>query len=237
MEVHSGWRNIRFGIGRIEAEAIPRHQHLDAYATLVVSGSYEQVSYAGRFRVQAGDILIQPTLDFHSDSMLSSRALIVRLPWDRDASFGGVYRGVPSDLVRHIADRDPLEAANVLKQQLHGMRSVPALEGDWSDKLAADLRAAPNLRIVRWANANGLTRESIWRCFSRDFGVSPAQFRSELNARNAWLALTGSREPLSKIATEFGFSDQAHMTRAVKSLTGVPPARWRAVLGAARRDN
>lgn len=237
MRVHNGWRNVRFGVGRIEAEAIPRHQHLEAYATLVLSGAYEQASYAGRFRVQAGDILIQPTLDFHSDNMLTSGAVLVRLPWGREMSFGGVYRGVPSDFVRRIAERDPVEAANLLKQELHGQKGMSALNRDWSDKLAGDLRAAPKLRILHWARENGLTRESLWRCFSRDFGVSPAQFRSEMNARNAWLALTGSHESLSKIATEFGFADQAHMTRAVKALTGVPPARWREVIRAKQASN
>jgi AraC-like DNA-binding protein len=32
---------------------------------------------------------------------------------------------------------------------------------------------------------------------------------------------------LSKAAADFGFADQAHMTRAIKALTGTPPGRWR----------
>jgi AraC-like DNA-binding protein len=33
---------------------------------------------------------------------------------------------------------------------------------------------------------------------------------------------------LSAIAAEAGFSDQAHMTRAIAELTGKPPSHWRA---------
>jgi len=221
-------------MGRVDfVQAVPRHQHLEAYATLVLAGSYEQASYAGRFRLEPGDILIQPTLDFHFNAMLTPEVVLVRLPWGREASFGGVYRGLPSDLVRRIADRDPIEAANVLKQQLAGKPYTPPISDNWSDRLAADLRASPNLQLVRWARSNGVTREYIWRCFDRHYGVSPVQFRSEMNARGAWLALTGSREPLSSIAADFGFSDQAHMTRAVKALTGMPPAQWRKQLRSA----
>ncbi len=74
-----------------------------------------------------------------------------------------------------------------------------------------------------------MTREHLWRFknFHRAFGVSPMQFRSELHARTAWLAVTDSYEPLSGIAADLGYSDQAHMTRAVKALTGAPPAQWR----------
>jgi hypothetical protein len=45
-------------------------------------------------------------------------------------------------------------------------------------------------------------------------------------ARAAWLQITGSSDPLSRIAANLGFADQAHMTRAVKALTGAPPTRW-----------
>jgi hypothetical protein len=44
-------------------EALPsghdqsRHQHLHPYAIVVISGQFDQVGYAGRIRVRAGDLL------------------------------------------------------------------------------------------------------------------------------------------------------------------------------------
>ena len=98
---------------------------------------------------------------------------------------------------------------------------------DWPDKLAIDLGANPRLRIAQWAANHGVTREYAWRSFYRSFGVAPVQFRSQMNTRAALLALVRSNEPLSKVAVDCGFSDQSHMTRAIKSLIGIPPARCR----------
>jgi AraC-like DNA-binding protein len=170
---------------------------------------------------------LQPSLDFHFNAMLTPEVVLVRLPSGREASFGWIYRGLSSDVIRRIADRDPVEATNVLKQQLAGKPCMPALLENRSDRLAADPRAGPNLQLVRWARSNRVTREYIWRSFHRRYGVSPVQFRSEIKARRAWLALTGSGKPVSRLAADFGFSDQAHMARAVKALTGTPPAQWR----------
>jgi AraC-like DNA-binding protein len=108
-----------------------------------------------------------------------------------------------------------------------------AAETDWSDRLAADLVARPRLRIDAWAEAEGLSREHVARRFGATFGVSPTQFRTELIARKAWFRIVGASEPLSLIAAEAGYADQAHMTRAVRAFTGAPPARWRAAISAA----
>jgi AraC-like DNA-binding protein len=48
-----------------------------------------------------------------------------------------------------------------------------------------------------------------------------------MRARAAWLRLTGTRDPMSSIAVDLAFSDQAHMTRSVAALTGATPSVWR----------
>ncbi|HEX4157326.1 MAG TPA: AraC family transcriptional regulator, partial [Rhizomicrobium sp.] len=205
----------------------PRHRHVEAYATIVLAGDYEQYSYAGRLRVGAGDVVIQPSFDCHADLMLSASLWIVRLHWRRDESLGGVYHNLEIDEIARAAKRDVVEATELLKSACRRAVCAEAVLQDWADKLARDLAANPRLRIAEWARSHGISREHISRRFSADFGVSPAQFRSELNARAAWSKVTGTRDSLSAIADDLGFADQAHMTRAVTALTGVPPARWR----------
>jgi AraC-like DNA-binding protein len=226
-EIHR--RIVSFGVERMAFEKeVPRHQHVHAYATLVLAGEFEQFSYAGRLKLQAGDVLINPTFDCHSNRMRSRSGItLVRLPWRHDASFGGVYRSVFIDAIERVAGRDSAQATGLLEEQLKGRIAAPLPLYDWPDKLAIDLRANPRLRIARWAANHGVTREYAWRCFYRTFGVGPAQFRSEINSRAALLALVCSSDPLSKIAADFGYSDQSHMTRAIKSFAGIPPARWR----------
>jgi len=53
-------------------------------------------------------------------------------------------------------------------------------------------------------------------------------FSSTIVARAAWGRIAETRAPLADIAYDLGFADQAHMTRAVRWLTGAAPAAWRA---------
>jgi AraC-like DNA-binding protein len=222
-------RVVRFGPERIAFnKEMPRHRHVHAYATLVLAGEFEQFSYAGRLMLQAGDVLINPTLDCHSNRMRSPTGVtLIRLPWQHDSSFGGVYRNLSTDTIEAVAGHDSAQAAGLLEEQLAGKLPTSFPLQDWPDRLAIDLRTTPRLRIAQWAVNHGVTREYAWRSFYRTFGVSPSQFRSEINSRAALMAIVRLNEPLSKIAADCGFSDQSHMTRAVKSLIGISPARCR----------
>lgn len=223
-------RSIRSGIDRIErSERPPRHQHADAYATVVLEGAYEQFAYAGRLQVAAGDVLIQPTFDCHADRMLSAAVRLIRLPWRRDAGLGGVHRGVRLDEIVRAAETDAVEASDMLSEALAGRFPAPAPIEDWPDLLARELASDRSCRIGAWAQARGVPRESLTRAFGAVFETSPLRFRLELRARGAWARLTACDAPLAEIALDLGFADQSHMTRAVKWLTGRTPAAWRAV--------
>lgn len=226
MKAHIASRDVRFGMDRMSTpEDVPRHRHLEAYATVILAGAFEQSSFAGRLLLEAGDVLINPTFDCHANKMLSRGLTLIRLPWRLEASFGGVYRNLAVDTIARTSNTT--EAASLLKEQIVGKAYASFSARDWSDKLACDLRRNPRLRVSEWAASQGLTREYSWRCFFHAFGVGPAQFRSELNARAATLAIARTNDSLSKIAADFGYADQSHMTRAIKALTGEPPARWR----------
>jgi AraC-like DNA-binding protein len=222
------WRIIRAGIDHLPSSMdMPRHRHRDAYATVVLSGSYEQLSYAGRLPVRGGDVLVQPTFDCHSDHMLSSGITIIRLPWRLEPGYGGVYRNCRVDWIRSLAERDVEEARMALEAEIVRTAPAPARILDWPDLLAADIASNPRMRIGEWASAKRLAREHVSRGFTAVYGATPAQFRCEINARAACLRLSSSPDSLVEIAADLGFSDQAHMTRVVKDFTGVPPARWR----------
>jgi len=221
-------RQIRFGVPESFARShhVPRHQHTEAYATLVLGGRYEQLAYAGRLRLESGDVVLQPTFDCHSDCMLSPELEILQLPWRRESGYGGIYRGCRVDLIRSAARRDLREAVALLEEDLASRLPVAAMITDWTDALAVALRN-PRLQIAAWADGMQLSRGRVSRGFRSAYGVSPVQFRAELRARAAWLRLTGTRDPMSNIAVDLAFSDQAHMTRSVAALTGATPSAWR----------
>jgi AraC-like DNA-binding protein len=205
----------------------PRHRHLEAYATVVLDGAYEQFAYAGCLRVGPGEVLVQPTLDCHADRMLSGCARLLRLPWPRDEGLGGVFRPAGLDLVVRTAARDVAEASALLVELLRNENPIAPLQESCADALAAALRRDPRLPIGRWAEANGLAPETAARGFLRRYGTTPVRFRGEFRARQPWLRATGTSETLAAIAADLGFSDQAHMSRAVRAITGAPPQAWR----------
>jgi AraC-like DNA-binding protein len=222
-------RLIHFGLDRLPAGLhARRHQHVEAYATIVLKGAYEQLAFAGRLRLEAGDVIIQPTFDCHASRMKSPGLEILRLPWRREPTLGGVYRGCHVDTIVEAARRDLVEASQLMAEKLASRAPAGTSVDHWADALAGALAANTHLRIAEWAERAHLSRERVSRGFFEVYGVSPGQFRSELKARAAWFRVTGTADLLSKIAVEAGFSDQAHMARMVKAFTGAPPIRWRA---------
>lgn len=226
------FRRIQFAPESVPpGQGVPRHRHFEAYATIVIEGAYEQSAYAGRMRVSAGDVLIQPTLDCHANAMLSRGIRLQRLPWPRESGLGGVYRIGNIDAILKAATSEILVASAMLVATIRRASPlVPRIERI-GDLLAADIAGDPDLPIGEWAECIGVARESATRSFSHAFGVSPARFGAELKARSAWLRAIASRERLCEVAAGAGFCDQAHMTRAVKRLTGDTPASWRRSFG------
>ena len=204
-----------------------RHRHLDPYAIAVITGQFDQVSYAGRVRISAGELLVQPTLDAHANGMPRTRgAHILRLPWADIDDLGGVYPLGDLDAIVRAAERDPVAAAELAREQwLRAPARRPA--NDLPDTLAQQLVAGTVASLAAWANGLGMARETVSREFSQAFGVPARQFRAELRARAAWLRIVRTRDGLAEIAAATGFADQAHMTRHVRALTGASPTIWR----------
>lgn len=222
------FRNIRFEPEWLPpGYEVPRHRHLDAYATILLDGRYEQAGYSGRWIMSPGEVLLQPTLDCHADRMLSRGLWVQRLPWPREEGLGGAFRVAGVDAIIAVARRDPAEAAALLAAALPLAERLRPAGDRAADLLAAAIAADGSRRIGDLAEQLGLVRETATRSFGRTFGVPPARFAAELRLRAAWLGITGSRRPLGQIALETGFADQAHMTRAIRGFAAQPPGALR----------
>lgn len=193
----------------------------------MLRGVFDQAGYAGRIRLAAGELLIQPTLDCHVNHMSRGRgATILRLPWHDVDDLGGVFALTDVDAIARTADRDIDAAAELAREQCWRARRCPPAN-DLPDTLAADLAGSAVASLTAWSERLGVTRETTSRAFTAAFGVSARQFRSELKARDAWLQIVRTRARLADVAAAAGFADQAHMTRHVGALTGASPAIWR----------
>jgi AraC-like DNA-binding protein len=205
--------------------AIPRHYHARPYATLVLSGAYEEAGDHGRFRVGPGDALFHGPFSAHQDHVANRTTIVLDLPLPVDGR-RWIGRGhvADPDMVMRLAERDRGAAAAYL---LGTVQASATHEADLPDLLARALSADPSLSIADWAARHGYARETVSRAFSRTYGIDAAAYRLEARTRESWRRTVSTITPLAEIAVDTGFADQAHMTRAITRLTGRPPAWWR----------
>jgi AraC-like DNA-binding protein len=202
-------------------ESLPRHCHREAFATVVLAGGYDEAGDTGRHRVRAGDVIFHRAFESHLDRFYrpGAEVLVIPIP-DRWAgpSIGSV---ADPDAIVRAGEKDSTEALHILI----GEFSARAAEThDWADALAEALRADPSVSLQQWAEEAGLHPGSLGRGFARVFGMSAVAYRLVQRTRRAIDALLRTDVPLSRLAIDCGFADQAHMTRAVTSVAGVPPA-------------
>lgn len=208
--------------------SLPRHRHLRAYATVVLAGAFEEAGYIGRILATAGDVLIHPTMDCHTNQMISAGVKLIRLDWPDASGVGGIYHLDDVDELARTAEKDVRAATVLLESSLLSKCSrSPGQKNDWPDLLLADLGKSASMEIGMWAEINDLSRETVSRGFGAAYGIAPSTLRAELRARAAWLSITRGSDSLCRIAADTGFADQAHMTRWVHRISGAPPAAWR----------
>ena len=225
MRAQHTYRSVQVGLETYPRGSAPcRHRHLQGYASVVLAGSFIEAGFAGRAQVEPGDVLFHGGFDCHANSPRGSRAVqILRLPWMNDGVEGHFCITDP-DLLARLAERDPRESMVALAENFQVIRAPLQ---HWTGRLASALQNTASLSLRRWAGEAGMRPEALSRGFQREFGVSPKQFRLEARARRAWLEILRSPRTLTTIAQDFGFSDLAHLSRSVRSLTGYPPSAWR----------
>lgn len=220
-------------IGRHAAsERLPRHRHAEPYVAVVLRGGYQEAGDEGRFAAQPGTVIVHGCWAAHLDRFGACGAEVLNLP-----TVAGLAPGVGTiddpEAVARMAERDPLAAAAHLRDGLSRHTVGPA---DWPDLLAEALRTDPDLALAPWARRMKLEPASVSRGFARAYGVSPKRFRLEARTRRAIAALADWHGSLADLAADQGFADQAHLTRSVGAMTGVPPAVLRAKSVQARGD-
>lgn len=204
---------------------IARHRHETPYATVLLSGSYEEAGDAGRVIASAGEVLLHAPFSCHRNHILHRQTRVIDLPLPFDGHrWPARARIADPDAIVVLCERDPAAAVACLIEQIEPLE----IAGESSaERLAFALNDNPTMAIGEWAQERGLSREHLSRQFRAAFGVSAASYRMENRAREAWFSIVNSRDSLAMVAVDAGFADQAHMARAIHCLTGRTPGQWR----------
>ena len=221
-----------------------RHRHQHPYVSVVLSGSFCQTARSDRF-ASTGHLVILPAGCWHSDRVGPSGSTCLNLHFDDDrandlASFSrrlsqqayGVAREIADELTR-VTNVDWF-AVDALIHEL--VADVRTLHGVGTDHPAVDLlvdwiasEPVRPWRLSDVANAVGLHPTHLARAFRQRTGQSIGAFRRTHLQLQLCLTIRSTDRPLAQIAAEFGFADQAHMTRSFTLKTGLSPGKYRQV--------
>ncbi|MGC4091696.1 MAG: AraC family transcriptional regulator [Polyangiaceae bacterium] len=91
------------------------------------------------------------------------------------------------------------------------------------DYLHADVSSSVDLDTL--ARHTGLSRFQVLRLFKRRYGLPPHTYQLQRRLVLAQKRLREGARP-AKVAVEYGFVDQSHLTRHFKRLIGVTPAQY-----------
>jgi AraC family transcriptional regulator len=232
------------------AKSVAEHEHEAPYFSLLLEGAYEERGDGFDLRYEPYTLVFHAAGTLHEDRMLGPcrffavdllgkwQTVIAELGGVRAHVFelaGGdpvwlVLRLYREFLARADASEHAIEAlvyelcTHITKrwvEEPHEPAWLPAVDDTIRERFHEPLD------LESLASNVGVHPTHLCRTFRRFRGhtISDAM----LQARVAYVArrLTESDGPLAGIAAEAGFTDQSHMTRAFKRITGYPPGSHR----------
>ncbi len=210
------------------------HRHADGQTSLLLAGSYVEDSLEG-VRAVAGPSLSCKSSGFEHQNRFGDQGALILSVHDKRRR-GAVLDYSVSALETRLA------GVRLLARAAAGEAPAMVREGGPSGALEAEpvhpaLREArrrllgePDLSIAHLARSVGVHPVHLARLFRSAFGQPPARIRREVRAARVIDRIIRSRASLAEIAAAEGFSDQAHMTRAVGQVSGWSPGGLRRLL-------
>jgi AraC-like DNA-binding protein len=145
-------------------------------------------------------------------------------------------------MTRRMRDADPWAlsetVARVVSAAFSGVsfrsyRSRPGTDAAHR-KLADDARqiltAEPATSLVQLARQLSVSPHHLSRVFHARTGMTLSAYRNALRSRHALERLAEGEPSLTRLATDLGFADHAHLTRVVRGVIGEPPITLRKLL-------
>ena len=232
------------------AKTVPEHRHEAAYFSLLLDGAYEERGDGFDLRYEPYTLVFHAAGTTHADRMLGPcRFFAVDLlpRWDAVIrELGGARAhvfelsgGDPVWLMlrlyrEHLARAEGAECGvEALVYELCAHVSQRTEDGDREPSWVANADAAIRAEFRRPLDLASLAADAgvhpthLCRVFRRFRGHTISD--AILAARVQYVArrLAESRRSIADIANEAGFSDQSHLTRVFKRITGYPPGQHR----------
>jgi AraC family transcriptional regulator len=236
----------------VPAAEVPEHEHEDAHVVLVLEGAYASSARHMPERAKPMTVVSNPPGTVHRDRFheLPGRYLVIEIEREiwrtapgRDRP--GPAARMPPDvlalllLIRTLLHRDPTDLDRCREELTLELcaRATGARTGDrappaWLERVRACYHehCASPPSLTEAAQDAGVHPTSLSRAFRKYYGMTLSQWIRECRVELAARLLAQDGRPLADAAHASGFSDQAHLTRALRSCTGLTPGAMRRLL-------
>lgn len=234
------------------ASIFPAQLYTRASLCLVVEGGYEADWGRTRLRCNPASLVFRPPGEVYGAraSDTGSRCLTVEIEPAVLLSVEALFdldrlsaaRRVPPhwlafQLRLELEFGDDLSSAsveNTVVALLAELDERPGLEAPgatprWLERVLERIDDEFGLRhsLASLARAAGIHPVHLAREFRRRFGCTVGHYIRQRRVEFACHRLRATREPLSVIASDVGFADQSHFTKAFRRLVGITPGDFR----------
>ncbi|KOT44144.1 hypothetical protein ADK41_04545 [Streptomyces caelestis] len=187
----------------------------DSYTEIVLSEPRVAELLGGDPTVPEGVVMVTPELT------LAHRLLLARARGGADAfTLGECTARLAGEVFAGLA---PSRAAS-------GRPASAAARRRLTDDARAALAAEPAIGLAALGRIVGASPHHLSRTFTGVTGITLSAHRDRLRLARALDRLGEGERDLAGLARELGYTDQSHMTRALRRMAGLPPGRLRALL-------
>jgi AraC family transcriptional regulator len=231
------------------------HQHSHAAITFVLQGAFtERFDTARDISCAAMTVLRKPAGAAHSNqySKVGARSFILECLTTSPLYDGlractpqvGLTRAIPRMLELYSAFRSETPERLTLAEEIaleisHEASSARSTTRRpiWLTRVAERVEQSSPHVVSLTVLAADVAVHPVYlaRAFRRHYGQSVGAYSLQCRIRFAAARLATSDGPISRIAQDCGFADQAHFTRLFSREVGESPARFRRLLTASRR--
>ena len=240
--------DLRFSAG----QKLPSHAHELATITVTMDGNFETLIEGRAYQNPLHAVLCKPQGSMHGNAFGRTAVRVVMLSIDGDGDeFRPCARSL-RDVVHAIDPRAGALAAGIAAELAEPDDLTPlALAGLSREMMAAVARLeqvprgqprplwlrrglefvhgniTSSVGLSAVAQVAGVHPIYFARAFRVHLGDSLGGYVRKLRVQRAAARLGSSDEPIAEIAVELGFSDQSHLTRIFRTITGYTPASYR----------